>query len=232
MDAKTELELESTPPEEKGSIEITLDNGEVLVLPTIKINKKKLYHGSTVSGITEILEAEEDTVGKGVYLTSEPMWASGYAMVRSSNPQNRIVYETEVENLTLIDLTNQRETLPILGKLMVQEIRKFENKTANSEDIKAPLKWAISHNASEIYKMVRENKLRAPRDLLFHFGALATNKLKGLGLDGIKAIEGGEGGNNIKIGDHDTYVIFDPQKVKVIQESQMLPYQHEEVKVA
>lgn len=40
------VEKETAPSEQKGSIEIKLDNGEVLTFPTVRITRKKLYHGS------------------------------------------------------------------------------------------------------------------------------------------------------------------------------------------
>lgn len=160
------------------------------------------------------------------------MWAAGYAHVRSGDPQNRTVYETEVENLTLVDLTNQRETLPSLAKLMAQELRKYKKAIYFSAKVKEHLKWVIQANANKILEMIQEGKVRYPKDLLFHFGAIATNKFASFGLDGIKAIEGGEGGNQIQIGNHDTYVVFDPKKVRITGETPVLPYQHEEQKAA
>lgn len=219
MDSSTEV-AEKSPNETKSSVEIKLDNGEVLTFPTIQISRKTLYHGSRVRGLTEINPAEDDTVGAGVYLTSEPMWAAGYAHIRTSNPAEKTVYETEVQDLKLLDLTDQSGALPLLGKFMVQELLKFkERHPFDPNDRDSWRNVPIINNIDEIIKKVKQGTARYPKDLLEHFGNLANNKLSEFGLGGIKAIEGGEGGNGItRFGNHDSYVIFDPAKVKIVKE--------------
>ena len=49
-------------------------------------------------------------------------------------------------------------------------------------------------------------------------GKLFSDYIKSFGYEGLITLEGGEGGN----GNHDTYLIFDPEKAKINQEHKIL----------
>src|SRR3990167_7511519 len=87
----------------------------------VLVEKKTLYHGSGISGIKEqgkFTKAEEDTVGSGIYFTSEAKDAIGYARLRAKRERGRMdeqkngkaeptIYESSVENMKLCDLRKE-----------------------------------------------------------------------------------------------------------------------------
>src|SRR3989344_4663872 len=118
-----------------------IDNGLGILM-----KKKTLYHGSGIGGIKTFNRAEEDTVGSGIYFTSEAKDAIGYARIRSErerNPQRAdgapviedsvpTIYESSVENMKLLDLRKDENVKNILDGF--KQILREESK-------KPDLKW-------------------------------------------------------------------------------------------
>jgi hypothetical protein len=176
--------------------------------PEVMIDRKILYHGSGISGITEFKAAEETTVGTGFYLTSEEEKGKGYAKRRSmrSSEAKPTVYETEISNMRLADL-REPETLPILAQLLKVEV---EELLKNPD---AP--YYVQGNNLQLLAKIRQGKYRSLKDLTGNHSDVTTKIMRKLGYDGLIAIEGGEGE---EIGNHDTYLIFDPSRVKILRE--------------
>jgi hypothetical protein len=80
------------------------------------------------------------------------------------------------------------------------------------------IKYGFVKNIENRTRMIDDNSFRSLKDLLFGVGDWARSMLQDMGYDGLMAIEGGEGGNGLDIGKHDSYVIFDPKKVKVVEQ--------------
>lgn len=82
-----------------------------------------IYHGSGTSGIAAFVRAEEDTVGSGGYFTSESKDAIGYARRRARRSKNSVpvVYESEINNLKLLDL----RSLNNIKKKSFPDLRKY-----------------------------------------------------------------------------------------------------------
>jgi hypothetical protein len=199
--------------------EITDDGLGVLV------KKKTLYHGSGRSGIKIFNKAEEDTVGSGVYLTSEAKDAIGYARLRSERERSAnkaggssvvensvsTIYEASIENMKLCDLREDKNV-----KIILDGFKKFVKEKLKNPD----LKWFLRGALERIIETIDSGKIRAGnlKYIAQTNGQLFSDYIKSLGYDGLIILEGGEGGN----GNHDTYLIFDPEKVKINQEHKIL----------
>ncbi len=179
----------------------------------ILINRKTLYHGSATQGIVSFNPAEEDTVGSGIYFTSEAKDAIGYARRRSSSRKGSspTLYETQVENLRLVNLKRDENVKKVLEGF--KEILK--------EKLKEPgLKWNYEAVLQRAVSAINDGKIGSGnlREVTFSTGEMFSDYVKSLGYEGLVTLEGGEGED---IGNHDTYVIFDPKKVKIIQEQKI-----------
>jgi len=104
-------------------------------------------------------------------------------------------------------------------------LRTAKNRTDFPADWQQYHKDAFHRHATQALERITSGQIRGPKDILYFFGGTARRLFSKLGFDGIKALEGGEGWgeglNNIEIGNHDTYVIFDPKKVKILREVQI-----------
>ena len=193
--------------------EVKLRDGGSAKLQSIKIREMVLYHGATMSGIKELKEAEDTTMGDGLYLTSSKKAATGYSFVRALKDEKHILYETMIENMDILNLSTPGSVREFM-KFYV-EVLSDELKTMDSS------RWAVRENYSrtrdKVYKALQEGRILNPKEMLQYTGATARNRLMKLGYDGIFAIEGGGG----DVGDHDSFVIFDPKRVKVVEEREV-----------
>ena len=178
----------------------------------VLVEKKILYHGSATPGIGKLDVAEEDTVGSGVYFTSDEKSAVGYANRRTRNRGGKpVVYKAEVENLRLANLTTDENVKKVLEgyKLVLQQKMKDTDK------------WFSEQALRESIEVIDKGEVGAGtvRKATFSNTKSFTEYLSSLGYDGLIALEGGEGE---EIGNHDTYVVFNPDKVKIIQEQKVV----------
>jgi hypothetical protein len=192
----------------------------------VLVKKKTFYHGSGASGIKKFDKAEEDTVGSGVYFTSEAKDAINYARLRAETiknpdiksrnlPQNMqynedatpVIYESSVENMKLCDLRkdeNVKKVLVGFRDVLVKELKnpnlKFYHQTSFMEAIGA----------------IDDGKIWAGnlKNIAQGCGKLFSDYVGSLGYEGLITLEGGEGGGF----NHDTYVIFNPDNVTIDQE--------------
>lgn len=207
VNKKNEISIEGIKGESGGNEEETDDGLGILV------KSKILYHGSGTSGIEIFDKAEEDTVGSGIYFTSELKDATGYAHRRSRREKNAspIIYESLVENRKFLDLRRDENVKKILeGFKFVLE-----------EKLKEPdLKWNVQEVLSRAIESIMSGKVgsRNLREVTFSTGRIFSDYCKSLGYDGLITFEGGEGND---IADHDTYLVFDPEKVEIKQETKL-----------
>jgi hypothetical protein len=179
----------------------------------IFVSEMKLYHGSATAGIESLHPAEDDTVGSGVYLTSEPRHAIGYALARVSHSATAVLYETRISNLVLLDLRNDdavREVMHEFAAILWKELSK------------ANLHWAWERAILNSLEQIGSGKFNHGniKTITQCCGKLFSSFIQSLGFDGLIATEGGEpwyqNGKGHEIGNHDSYVIFDPNKVTVL----------------
>lgn len=187
----------------------------------VLVKKKTLYHGSGISGIKKqgkFNKAEEDTVGSGIYFTSDAKDAIGYARLRSERENKRndeqrnenskpVIYESSVENMKLLDLRKDKNVKKVLNGFKQVLIEKLKDKN---------LKWNIRYVYDKAIEAIDKNEVGAGnlREATFNMPGMFSDYVKSLGYEGLITFEGGEGGN----GNHDTYLIFNPEKVKINQE--------------
>jgi len=191
----------------------------------ILIKKKTLYHGSGISGIESFNKAEEDTVGSGIYFTSEAKDAIGYARLRSEREKNTqradgapviensvpTIYESSIEDIKLCDLRKDENVKKVLGGF---------REVLNEELKKPDLKWFIHGSLERTIETLDSGKIGAGnlKEITQSNGQLFSDYIKSLGYEGLITFEGGEGGN----GNHHTYLIFDPEKAKINRENKIL----------
>lgn len=179
------------------------------------ITRKVLYHGSGTSGIEKFNAAEDDTVGSGLYFTSKPEDALGYAQGRAEQrkTESPVLYESEVENIKVIDLRKDENVKAVLPGF--KEI--LESKLQDPE-----IGWARQGTLQEAIAKINTGAVGGGnlREIAWSHGTDWTDYIKSLGYDGLITNEGGEGGY---VGNHDSYVIFDPEKAKIIKEEKVAP---------
>jgi len=203
MDPETNKHHEDEPAEER-----TEDGLGIL------IKNKTLYHGSATTGINEFTKAEEDTIGSGIYFTSRAEDAVGYAKRRSRGKKGSspIIYETVIENLKLVDLRQDDNAHKILEGFKLLLIKKLEQ---------PGLDYFVKNACRNSIDAIDQNKVGAGnlKEATASHTQLFSDHIRSLGYDGLIALEGGEGED---IGQHDTYLIFDPEKAKIRKEDKIL----------
>lgn len=194
-----------------------INNGE-----GIFVNKKTLYHGSETPGIKdegfEIWDDARNTVGEGVYFTSKAKDAFGYAHQRSGmgrgdfkGERYPVVYECAVENLKLIDLRKDENVLKIMSG--------WKDKLNNILKDPGTKNYVKQYIRDTIYA-IKDRKIGSGNllDAINSFDKAFSDYISSLGYDGLVTFEGGEIKNS---GNHDSYVIFNPEKVKIIREQKI-----------
>jgi hypothetical protein len=179
----------------------------------VLIKHKLLYYGSRRQGLHAFRQAEETTVGSGVYCTSQAKDAIGYARrrARSQVGTQPTLYEVAINNMKMLDLRNEQMVKDVLvGYKEVLQAKKHE--PGISWSYETVLQHAI--DAINLGNVGIGNL----REVTFGTGKLFSEYVKSLGYDGLIALEGGEGDD---IGNHDTYLIFDPERIKIRQEQQI-----------
>lgn len=189
----------------------------------VLINKKTLYHGSGTSGIKEqgkFNTAEEDTIGSGVYFTSKEEDAIRYAKLRAERENNNekrnenaeaIIYESLIENMRLCDLRkkeNVKEVLKSFKKILEEELKKPD------------LQWVWQTVLQEIIEIINNGKVEDGniKEVAQRTGHMFSSHIRSLGYDGLIAFEGGEGEGFA----HDTYLIFDSDRIKITKEYKVI----------
>lgn len=219
---------------------------EKVELPQIKVERIKLYHGSSRSNLKALLPGEEYTIGHGIYLTSDKYTAKSYALVRSREGHRKtlekgrleehvvkteetpepVVYEADLRNLKLVDIRSFEKMKQVMAgfqKYLVELLeREGEGMRWNVRTIReqAVAKIDILEGQSPRYNLmsrVGKPENIAPRDILFNVGEDFSDYCENLGYDGIIGMEGGETTKEVKFTSHDSYVIFDPKKVKITE---------------
>ncbi|MBU0476819.1 DUF1700 domain-containing protein [Patescibacteria group bacterium] len=180
----------------------------------VLLKKKTIYHGSGTSGIEQFNRAEEDTVGSGIYFTSEAKDAIGYARRRSRAREGAapVIYESSVENMKLLDLRKGEN---------VKKVLKGFKKVLKDKLKESDLQWYYEAVLQRAVEAINSGKIGVGnlREATFSTGQLFSDYVKSMDYDGLVALEGGEGDD---IGDHDTYLIFDPEKAKIDREHKIL----------
>ena len=224
MRKKLDLEHQSQQAQHINSLIAGLDAflNEELTIETLGVETHNLvlYHGSATPGITDFSlgkygENIHNTVGIGLYLTHKQD-AEGYAKLRAINRKvelgvtpTPVVYQFKLPNLWLADLRNISKIRVLFAKF----VEKLE-KILDEPDIH----WVYEHNLRKSIESIRSDTWRGLGAITGPHSPEFTKFLKDHNYDGVIAREGGEKG---VIGNHESYVIFDPSKVKLLKEIQL-----------
>ncbi len=185
----------------------------------VLLKKKTLYHGSGVSGIEKFNKAEEDTVGSGIYFTSEAKDAIGYARLRAERERKRnddqknenakpVIYESSVENMKLLDCRKDENVKKVLKGFRAVELQKLLHGT--------DLDWLKSASLHRVIDNIDTGNTGAKnlKTAVWNDNQGFSDYVKSIGYEGLITFEGGEGSQ----GNHDTYLIFESDKIKINQE--------------
>jgi hypothetical protein len=176
------------------------------------VRNKTLYHGSATPEISVLRSAEETTLGNGVYLLPLESEAAGYARRRARGRNTKpVIYGAAIENLKLLDLRkdeNVNKIMPGFAELLSERL------------MRPGLPWNDEEVLNQSIDLIRRGLIGSGniRKVVFANGELFKKYIQGLGYDGLIGLEGGEGDD---IGNHETYLIFDPSKAKIIEERQI-----------
>lgn len=213
------------------------DNGLGLHFGTIT-----LYHGGIEPNIRAFRESSDTTIGAGLYTTSMPDQAFGYAVVRAEQggfsrhktpkgivePEKQpVVYELALSDVTFADLRKQENIDRVLpggfADYLEQWIAQHEPGEDTVQDISE--KQAMLAMSSRLAELRKTEKVFAGAIKIaigndYRVGQVFTEYLTSLGYDGLIATEGGEisASKRPYIGGHDSWVIFDPGTVEVTEE--------------
>ena len=182
------------------------------------VERKSLYHGSATPGIKQLNVALDTTVGRGIYCTSQAKDAIGYARVRAEetgiNPP--LIYEASIEKMKLLDLRKKEN----FQKVMANFRPKLEQELANSDN----LEWWHRDALRRAIKLIDSGEARGKVQLVAGgiLGPTFSEHVKSLGYEGLIIYEGGETEVKASVGAHDTYLIFDPEKVKISREHRIV----------
>jgi len=180
--------------------------------PELLLERKILYHGSATPGINEFDHAQETTVGSGVYFVDNPADAKGYAERRAKSNGNLtpVVYEVEIDKARLANLSSPQKLQDVMaGFAQVLEQRK------SSLPPESP--WFVTSSIDKSLEAIHKGiNIGGVKEAVASQGSLFTQYLESIGYDGLKTPEGGEGED---VGNHDTYLIFDPSKIRVLSQT-------------
>lgn len=219
--------------------EFELQSGEKVELPGFHIKDTNLYYGSDIVDLSELRHAQATTIGWGVYLTSTFNAARSYALVRgldknrgSVSELSAAVYKVNLKDLEIVNLFS-KDALKDFSKLYVEYLIKIlkERKATGQGDEDALVFYLTNRGLQRRIKDIQLVKVPNLKHLGKGFGGgkFVTSYLSSLGYDGLMAFEGGEYAdylkdeetNTINVGKHDSYVIFDPAKLKVVGEERV-----------
>lgn len=197
----------------------------------ILLKEKKLFHGSSNSEMTQFMTSEEVkvaditdgvTVGEGLHLTSSEKAANAYAQKRTKNLQRKegiapTSFEVLVDGLKLLDLRNDANIATFAEKFRAHLVSILKN-----EEIKKKLNLMVNNSIIEALREIQSGiSLRNIQKISgYAMAGVFTDFVKEQGYDGLVTLEGGEGYEDDALtytGDHDTYVIFNPEKTHVLK---------------
>lgn len=178
----------------------------------VRLDSTTLWHGSATAGIRQIERAEEDTVGRGVYLAEKDI-AIGYARHRAhqAGTDTPALYTVSVRDARLVDLTDQATVDQVMTGF--QSVLITEQNLA--ERAESP-SWLRINNLQGLRDILDRDRIRVGelKRVTQRCGELFSNHLRAQGYAGLLTAEGGEA----DIGNHLTYLIFDPADITVTDE--------------
>ncbi|OGD94489.1 hypothetical protein A3A48_00285 [Candidatus Curtissbacteria bacterium RIFCSPLOWO2_01_FULL_37_9] len=203
--------------------EILLKSGKKVELLTLHITQMRLYHGSLVAGVTGFEEGDQQSIGRGIYLTLQKEAASGYASKRSGHDGVPTVYEVQISDLDIADLRT-KEAQEEFAKLFKQSLIEWEesvlpNLKGPSDEVLGVIKEQRKEAVRELVHKIDTNTFLQLRDLTFGWADLVSTTLSNVGYKGLMSIEG----EPPDIDFHDSIVMFNPLDIRTINQEKAVP---------
>lgn len=198
--------------------EIILKDGQKVYIPTLKVGKMNLYHGSPNSGITLFQEGDQQTIGRGIYLTDQRDSASGYAKNRSNKEREGVVYEVEISDVEIADLRTeeaQRSFAKLFRDCLIDWRENVLPKLQGpSEGVLQIIREQRQKQVEGLLHKIDSNSFKQLRELTLNWADLTAGVLEKVGFNGLVSIEG----EPPKVDFHDSYVIFQPENTMIVSE--------------
>lgn len=185
-----------------------------------------LYHGSGVPGIRNFKPAQHQTMGTGLYCTTERDSAEVYASWRA-----RTKYGGELDPVDGISVP--KEFTPTLYSFRSNGMRFYDLRREDAKKALHPLwikhlkenrqemHWTQKYPINEVIRRAGEdrplNRNSFTGGYQSSINQLFTEFLKQLGFDGVVGVEFDRDGK-FNTGECNSYVVFDPAKLEPISE--------------
>jgi hypothetical protein len=194
----------------------------------IHIKNMHLYHGGPVPDIEVFKPAEDATVGAGLYTTSGAKEAIDYARKRAQSARDAAINERRNENANpqLYEINIRNAVFAnfldyAAQKKLLEGFYEYCNKLLNDDSYFEGKKWYYHRAFTEAVNSMESNiQVGELKNAVGSLSEEFAHYLKELGYDGLVTLEGGESSGDINTGDHDSYVIFDPEKYAHISDHQ------------
>lgn len=175
-----------------------------------------LFHGTPSSSITAFKKGIEDTLGTGIYFTSERKKAEGYAVKRTCSDGVPFVYEARAPYAKFLDLRDAQTLAFVLEGYVGFANKWLEKKYPEEEITNANIRFSrnmLARKIKRITERIKEGKCSVGniRTVSYEIPYLWTEYIQSLGYEGLIGLEGGED----NIGNHDSWLVFDPEKTLV-----------------
>lgn len=177
--------------------EFKLATGETVKIPGVRITKMRLFHGATTTGIQVFHDAEETTIGSGLYLTAQKDAAVGYAKIRKFYRKNTgpaTLYEAEISDMNILTLTTNTGIIDFTKFFRQALFRYIRDELPKRGDLGDQQGWfrnTLVWVDDRLLKSIQSGNPLRPKQILMQCGNVAREILSREGYDGIMVFEGG-----------------------------------------
>lgn len=173
-----------------------------------------LYHGSPIPSIESLRQAEEATIGSGVYFADNFVTAEQYARHRCSRLRKAeklfpTVYVAQtVEDKLLANLNNPE---------VLDEVMHGFRGDLESLEVEPNNPWFVPMAIDKAVRSIKEKRYikLGLKEVTFCHGEHFSRYLGSIGFGGLVGAEGGEGRD---VQPHNTHLIFSEASVRLVEE--------------
>lgn len=127
-----------------------------------------------------------------------------------------MIYEAAVENMKLLDLRKEENLKKILPGFADELYKVYESRKEKNNNIVDTFSQVLIRIMNDIDAgKIGFNNLKSATQ---QTGRIFSDYVRSLGYEGLVVLEGGEGAD---VGNHDTYLIFDPEKLHINREQEI-----------
>jgi hypothetical protein len=204
----------------------------------LRFAEVSVYHGGAQADIVDFNRSVDTTIGAGLYATSMPDQAFGYAVIRAHDheeggpriqtrngvvePTNRpVVYELTLQDVTFADLREQANIDRVLPGPFADFLATWidEHQEAIDNDRYHVAREGMTQALAQLRATdsVQPGQIKTALGNYYMVGEAFSDYLISLGYDGLIGLEGGEqiGTAESYTGSHDSWVLFSPASADV-----------------